>query len=165
MTNYIPLAPFFVQDEKGRYGISLNQQETSMSHLSKCKIAFDQFFKSIKKGDIEKYNEEIKKIRIEQIGSVSLTPKKKNLSGYVYILKSGIYYKIGISKNPKTRLQFYITENPNEIEIIANKKVEDSKTLEKRLHEKFKNKIHRGEWFLLEAHDVENAKDLLRLSK
>ena len=39
---------------------------------------------------------------------------------YIYIIKCSIYYKIGFSKNPKTRLKTIKTHNPLDVLLIAN---------------------------------------------
>lgn len=86
--------------------------------------------------------------------------KKKNTIGFIYILKSGCYYKIGKTKNLKTRITKYITENPAEIEIIHTYKVDDYTNEETRIHNKFQHKRHRGEWYSLSEDDIAYLKSI-----
>jgi len=82
-------------------------------------------------------------------------------SGYIYILKNKEFYKIGRSKNPKNRIKSYVTENPDEIEIILCEYVDDYKKAEEELHILFKDKKHRGEWFKLNNEDIELIKNYI----
>lgn len=74
--------------------------------------------------------------------------------GYIYVVKSGKYYKIGRTLNPKKRIQKYITENPDKVKIVLCKKVKDYIKVEKELHLKFKNRNHNREWFNLNKEDI-----------
>jgi len=51
--------------------------------------------------------------------------KRRKEKGYIYLIKSQRYYKIGISKNVKKRVKKFITENPNEIKVIHTYKSND----------------------------------------
>ena len=78
----------------------------------------------------------------------------KQKTGYIYILESQGYYKIGKTINIKSRISKYTTENPNEINIIHTFKADNYTKEEERLHKKFKKKNHRGEWFDLDEKDI-----------
>ena len=63
-------------------------------------------------------------------------------------------YKIGISKNPESRIQNLRTSNPNKLELIfkyGTSGVDESKFYEKMCHERFKPFRRAGgkEWFLI----------------
>lgn len=73
--------------------------------------------------------------------------------GYIYVVKMGIHYKIGISVNPKKRLKEF-TILPYELETVLCEKVFDYQTIEKELHEHFDRKCVRGEWFELDEQDL-----------
>jgi len=90
--------------------------------------------------------------------------KKWKKSGYVYLLKSGGLYKIGRAENFKQRLGFYKTENPFNVEVIAQFYVEDSIKTERLLLDTFKNKKVKGEWFNLNDKDIQKFQKL-RFSK
>ena len=81
--------------------------------------------------------------------------------GYIYLLKSKNFYKIGKTKYLKDRMKAYKTENPFEIEIIIQKEVEDYVKIEKELLKKFEDKQIKGEWFKLNKDDVEEIKKYL----
>ena len=76
--------------------------------------------------------------------------------GYIYLLKCGGFYKIGITQNLEKRLKsYYVTENPFKIEIIFQKIIDNPEEAEKELSNKFQNKRFRGEWFKLNKEDVQ----------
>jgi hypothetical protein len=85
--------------------------------------------------------------------------KEKDI--YVYLFKSGLYHKIGISENPKYRLQSIQTSNPNKIEQVYQIKRSDAKNVEYNLHKIFKNKRVSGEWFNLNDDDLKLLKSLV----
>lgn len=71
---------------------------------------------------------------------------------YVMIDKSTGYYKIGRSNNPRTRERTLQSEKPTiEILNIYDSRVKD----ERALHEMFKEKRVRGEWFDLSGSDIQ----------
>ena len=80
--------------------------------------------------------------------------------GYVYLIKMGEYHKIGISKNPKQRIKAFSTM-PQEVEVILTEKVNDYARIEEELHEKYKAKRVRGEWFELDDLEVKEITDYL----
>lgn len=98
----------------------------------------DEFLNSMKKQDILK------------------NPKK----WFIYIIKSWEFYKIWKTININKRIKKYITENPNEIEIIHFFETKDYDLKEKQLHDKFKQKNHNREWFKLNNNDVLFLKSL-----
>jgi hypothetical protein len=79
--------------------------------------------------------------------------KAKAVKNYIYLMKNlrNDLVKIGYSKNPKIRERTLQSQEP-EIELI--KKWEAPKTIEKRLHHKYKNRRTRGEWFSLNAAEI-----------
>ncbi len=79
---------------------------------------------------------------------------QKNDEGFIYIIKSGEYYKIGRAKDKDNRVKTYITENPKEIKLIFSHKVKNSKATERFLHQMFHKKKFRNEWFSLNEEDI-----------
>jgi len=111
--------------------------------------------------DIEKYNNEIRK---ELFKPTKLICNKNTQykKWYIYIIKQWKYYKIWKTIDIQSRIKKYITENPNEIELIHSYKVKDYTSEEKILHNKYKNKNYRWEWFELSKEDIlyiKNQKD------
>ena len=77
---------------------------------------------------------------------------------YIYLIeaKGTGKYKIGISKNPKERLEQLQTANGEKLEIICTFATRYKYLLEKTLHSHFKSKQTLGEWFGLTDKEVEN---------
>jgi excisionase family DNA binding protein len=74
--------------------------------------------------------------------------------GFVYIVKSREHYKIGYSVRPIKRFVSMRTGNPDDTELIGLACAADYIHLESILHEKFKEKRVRGEWFTLSEEDL-----------
>jgi hypothetical protein len=75
---------------------------------------------------------------------------------YIYLLKTGTYYKIGISQNVGRRIKQIKNASPYETEIVTSAKVENAELLEKQLHARYAEYYIRGEWFELPI-DIANA--------
>lgn len=80
--------------------------------------------------------------------------------GFIYIIKSRKYYKIGRSKKLQNRIKTYQTENPYRIKMIYQQEVKDTIRAERALLKVFADKKHkhRKEWFFLDDSDIERAK-------
>ena len=109
----------------------------------------------------EAYRSKFKAYRIKSlqdtIKSISVRDRiplqRKKVNGYVYLVhcKGTTYYKIGISKlNYHLRLSGIQSGCPFELEMIYVIHSNDHRNLEKELHDKFKDKRVRGEWFDLD---------------
>ena len=92
----------------------------------------------------------------------SPAPGKEPTIGYVYLTKSGRYYKIGKTNSPGRRgyeLDLILPEKPEEIHTIAT---DDPTGIEKYWQERFKDKITRKdkkpEWFDLSSEDIKAFK-------
>jgi hypothetical protein len=83
--------------------------------------------------------------------------------GFIYIIQqedSG-YYKIGWTINPnieKSRLNNLQIGNPHKLNLIGFFRVA-SKKAEKTIHQIFKQKRIKGEWFFLDNSDIDNLMD------
>lgn len=87
--------------------------------------------------------------------------KKENTDGHVYLLQSPTgAYKIGRAKNPEHRLKTFGVQLPFEVEYIAVIPTPDMYALELELHALYAAKRINGEWFALDAADVETIKAL-----
>lgn len=73
--------------------------------------------------------------------------------GFVYLMLDNNtgYYKIGFSKNPKYRERTLQSEKPT---IVLINKFKGSAKQEKALHQLFRHKRIRGEWFSLNQSDI-----------
>lgn len=85
--------------------------------------------------------------------------KCEEYSGFIYLahLESTPYYKIGLSKYPDRRMS-EIARLP--ISIVITHKIETNNmfALEKIMHETYREKRVRGEWFELSQSDVANIR-------
>lgn len=72
-------------------------------------------------------------------------PNRKSATGYIYVIKSGYFVKVGHSNNPRERLETIATASPETCELIFC--LRGSVTLERQLHREFAASHYRGEWF------------------
>jgi hypothetical protein len=79
----------------------------------------------------------------------------------VYLLTDGFYYKIGIAKNVKNRINKLQIGNPHKIREVFSYEQNNALKIEKVLHKKFKRKQMNGEWFDLNISDVQIIKNYL----
>ena len=78
--------------------------------------------------------------------------------GFVYLMKSGKYFKIGRS-NCAERREFELRILlPEKLELIHKIKTDDPGGIEKYWHDRFKDKRKGGEWFDLSASDIKAFK-------
>lgn len=76
---------------------------------------------------------------------------------YLYLLneENTNFYKIGITKNIKSRLSTINTGNPNKVKLYKQWKHKYYKEIEKNIHKKFnRQKIKGKEWFTLNKNDL-----------
>lgn len=83
--------------------------------------------------------------------------KEKITKGYIYLISDDRYIKIGITKNIKNRINSIQHGNPD-ANIIYYKYIENYVNIEKILHEKYKSKKIKGEWFKLSEYDINEIK-------
>lgn len=77
-------------------------------------------------------------------------------SGYVYVVRSGSLYKIGLSKNPKKRISSLCP--PSEATCILSLRSSSPRKLERKLHKLFAHKRSFREWFDLDDVDIEEIR-------
>lgn len=74
--------------------------------------------------------------------------------GYVYLMKSGKFYKIGNSGSPERRQYDVGIKLPEELKIVHKIATDDPLGIEKYWHNRFEEKRKQGEWFDLSGEDV-----------
>ena len=75
-------------------------------------------------------------------------------TGYVYLVKSGKFYKIGSTNNPDRRQYEIGLQLPEKIHHIHSIETDDPSGIEAYWHNRFRKKRLRGEWFDLNANDI-----------
>ena len=88
--------------------------------------------------------------------------KKNTTAGVVYLLKikDKKQYKIGVTTNLNKRLDQISPKMPFEIKVEHQIEHGDIYGLEEKLHDKFKDKRIKGEWFKLDDDDVSYIKNM-----
>jgi hypothetical protein len=74
--------------------------------------------------------------------------------GFVYLMKSGRFYKIGHSDAPGRRQYDLAIQLPEEVDLIHRIPTEAPEAADRFWHERFKAKRKGGEWFALSPADV-----------
>jgi hypothetical protein len=78
--------------------------------------------------------------------------------GYVYLMKSGRFYKIGSSRNVERRNYEIGIKLPEDINILHKIRTDDPIGIENYWHNRFKDKRKQGEWFDLSKEDISGFK-------
>jgi hypothetical protein len=79
-------------------------------------------------------------------------------AGFVYLLKSGRYYKIGKTNAVGRRERELAIQLPEKAETIHVIKTDDPSGIEEYWHKRFKTKRKHGEWFELSGADIQAFK-------
>jgi hypothetical protein len=74
--------------------------------------------------------------------------------GFVYLIKSGQYYKIGKAKDADYRIGAIRLQLPEKAKRIHTIKTDDPSGIEAYWHKRFESKRKNGEWFDLDSTDV-----------
>ena len=81
--------------------------------------------------------------------------------GWIYLIKDGDLYKIGMSVNVADRFATIKRTNLG-AELICSAIFDDHAKIERELHIKFAHKRVSGEWFALNNEDIDWLKDYLQ---
>lgn len=102
------------------------------------------------------------KVTAERESKKNEVKTKQVKSGVVYLLNSGIYYKIGRTRNLPARIETLAVGvvAPFDIQLIHYFQSNDYSGDEKKLHDMFSHKRTDGEWFVLSSEDVDYIKSI-----
>lgn len=149
--NYFEINKPIITDEKG-FIYSKEELELLKQALENSEKLTNDF--------IESHNAE----RYNKFHNTKVKPIKEKLKkeGYVYVIKKNDenIVKIGMSKNYDERTKQITTKLYFEVETIKVFKTDDMESLEKHLHELYKDKRLNGEWFKLTDSDIKHIKKM-----
>ncbi|POX88278.1 hypothetical protein C3477_29365 [Mycobacterium kansasii] len=74
--------------------------------------------------------------------------------GYVYLVRSGKFHKIGRSNDHGRRAYEIGLQLPEKLEVVHTIETDDAVGIERYWHERFRDRRRNGEWFVLTKADV-----------
>lgn len=101
--------------------------------------------------------------RPEYVDVASLLPKSVTtepvaettaVAGYVYLIKSGEFHKIGMTNHLGRRMFQIELQLPERAELVHHIETDDPRGIEAYWHNRFKESRANGEWFRLHAADI-----------
>lgn len=88
---------------------------------------------------------------------------RPNRIGYIYLVKSDQYFKIGCSKQPNVRFEQIGLQLPFPFEVLHIIPADDMFIAERELHLKYAHQHSNGEWFKLSQEEVNEIMSLSNL--
>jgi hypothetical protein len=92
-------------------------------------------------------------------GDRSKLPAKVDKPGYVYVVRDGDAYRVGMTtQHPSRRIQDLQCGNPRKLELFAFVSCNNPAALEENLHIKLASYRIHGDWYSLEAEKASRLK-------
>ena len=102
-------------------------------------------------------------VLLEQTIETPTSLNRDKIPGYVYVLKSGPYYKIGQTQYLDKRIRRLTIQLPFPVEVVATIPCDDCFLAEDYLHRTFSSFRRNGEWFELDEICEELVRDMERI--
>jgi len=96
--------------------------------------------------------------------SAKKTPSEPDRVGVVYLLRCGIYCKIGKSTNPEQRYERLKIQLPDKPELVHEISTNNVDYTERHWHLRFVQQRANGEWFLLSEAEIQEFVRCKRMS-
>ena len=90
----------------------------------------------------------------ERFKSGGAIPQRNTAPGFIYLIRTGQYFKIGKSRTLAARLSQLSTLTPEPTELVHQFSSNDSRRAEQTLHKRYAEVRRNGEWFSLSAAQV-----------
>jgi len=88
------------------------------------------------------------------IGKIGQKVQRREQPGFTYIVQKRDEFKIGYSINPIKRIANIVSISGENIQIICLLKTDYPKSLERLLHQTYRNKKTNHEWYALTKQDI-----------
>jgi len=149
---FFPFAIFLHRQENGL--IAPSDQEGfifTSGEYSEIRRRLDKFYELVPDDDIQDYNS----TKSDKLSTRYEKQKPKPVPGYIYVVRSGEYYKVGRTSNLEQRMKTFRTTLPAGTELVFTIKVSDTRSAETEIHTSLNESRINGEWFNLSESDIE----------
>lgn len=150
-----------IKSRNQTYIKNMNNQFCTKEEWDRIKKEIDLFYTQFNDESIYQENKKIDKqsdATLNKARHSDCKSKDNRPKGIVYFIKAGENYKIGVtSKNLDDRIKTLQTGNAFPIEVIAHWVSRNYNELEKKLHNRFKDKALVGEWFSFNKSEVQEV--------
>jgi len=147
---HFPTTPELRIDARNREGApSKTTLRTRFGTMADLRAAVTAF--AIQSGDDDLPGLDPADARRDSAGSTEHRAEPQAKVGYVYLFKSGPFYKIGRSNSPARRRAEIGSLLPEVLETLHVISTDDPVGIERYWHQRFDSMRERGEWFRLDA--------------